>query len=136
MGPYHRGVQSLVRDLNRLHRTERALHEVDFEPAGFSWIDCSDWEQSVVSFIRRARNPEDFIVVACNFTPVTRQAYRVGVPRAGSYRELLNTDAGAYGGGNAGNDGGVTSTGMPWQGQPDSVLVTLPPLGVLYLKPS
>jgi 1,4-alpha-glucan branching enzyme len=136
MGPYHRGVQQLVRDLNRLHRSEPALHELDFEPAGFSWIDCSDWEQSVVSFIRRARDPQDFVIVVCNFTPVPRQPYRVGVPRPGGYREILNTDATAYGGSNVGNQGGVAATGLPWQGQPDSVLVALPPLGVLYLKPA
>ena len=134
-GPYHRGLQQLVRDLNRLHRAEPALHELDFAPAGFSWIDCSDWEQSVVSFIRRGREAEDLMIVACNFTPVVRAGYRVGVPRPGYYRERLNTDAGVYGGGNIGNDGGSRSTGMPWQGQPDSILVTLPPLGVLFLKP-
>ncbi|MBI1736280.1 MAG: 1,4-alpha-glucan branching protein GlgB [Candidatus Rokubacteria bacterium] len=135
-GPYHRGMQELVRDLNRLHRTEPALHELDFDPAGFAWIDCSDWEQSVVSFVRRGREPEDVVVVACNFTPVPRFGYRVGVPGPAYYHELLNTDAAVYGGSNVGNEGGAWSTGTPWQGQPDSILVTLPPLGVLFLKPA
>ena len=134
-GPYHRGVQSLVRDLNRLHRTEPALHELDFDPAGFAWIDCADWEQSVVSFVRRARDADDCVVVACNFTPVPRRAYRVGVPRPGFYRELVNTDAALYGGGDVGNEGGVAAEATPWQGQPHSILVTLPPLAVLFLKP-
>ena len=134
-GPYHRGVQSLVRDLNRLHRTEPALHELDFDRAGFAWIDCADWEQSVVSFVRRARDADDCVVVACNFTPVPRRAYRVGVPRPGFYRELVNTDAAVYGGGDLGNEGGVGAEATPWQGQPHSILVTLPPLAVLFLKP-
>ena len=134
-GPYHRGVQSLVRDLNRLHRTEPALHELDFDPAGFAWIDCADWEQSVVSFVRRARDAADCVVVACNFTPVPRRAYRVGVPRPGFYRELVNTDAAVYGGGDVGNEGGVWAEPTPWQTQPHSILVTLPPLAVLFLKP-
>jgi 1,4-alpha-glucan branching enzyme len=134
-GPHHRGVQQLVRDLNRLHRTEPALHELDFDPAGFSWIDCSDWEQSVVSFVRRPRAAADCVIVVCNFTPVARRGYRVGVPRPGFYREVVNTDAGVYGGSNVGNDGGVWAEPTAWQGQPASVLLTLPPLGVLYLKP-
>jgi 1,4-alpha-glucan branching enzyme len=128
-------VQSLVRDLNRLHRTEPALHELDFDPAGFSWIDCSDSEQSVVSFVRRGRDGREPILIVCNFTPVPRAGYRIGAPRAGFYREVLNTDAAIYGGGNVGNQGGVPSSATPWQGQPHSIVVTLPPLGVVFLKP-
>jgi 1,4-alpha-glucan branching enzyme len=134
-GPYHRGVQQLVRDLNGLHRTDAALHELDFDPAGFAWIDCSDWEQSVVSFVRRARDGSDCVVVVCNFTPVPRHGYRLGVPRAGFYREVVNTDAAVYGGGNVGNAGGVHASATPWQGQPHSVVITLPPLAVVFLKP-
>ena len=134
-GPYHRGVQTLVRDLNRLHRTETALHELDGDPAGFAWIDCSDWAQSVLSFVRRARDAEDCVVVLCNFTPVPRHDYRVGVPRPGFYRELLNTDAAGYGGSNLGNEGGAWAAPVPWQGQPYSVTLTLPPLAALFLKP-
>ena len=86
MGPYHRGLQRLVQDLNRLYRTEPALYEVDFSPAGFQWIDCNDWEGSTVSFLRRGHDPENFLVFVCNFTPVVRSGYRVGVPRGGLYR--------------------------------------------------
>jgi 1,4-alpha-glucan branching enzyme len=135
MGPYHRGLQGLVRDLNRVYRTEPALHQVDFEPAGFEWMDCSDAEQSVVVFVRRARDPRNLVLVACNFTPVPRHGYRVGVPVGGFYRELLNTDAGHYGGSNVGNAGGVRADPWPSGGQPWSVSLTLPPLGVVMLKP-
>jgi 1,4-alpha-glucan branching enzyme len=135
-GPYHRGLQRLVADLNRIYRAEPALHQVDFEPAGFSWIDCNDWEQSIVSFLRRAQNPDDFVVVACNFTPVPRHGYRVGVPAPGLYREILNTDAALYGGSGAGNEGGSRAEPTPWQGQPHSVVLTLPPLATLVLKPA
>jgi 1,4-alpha-glucan branching enzyme len=134
-GPYHRGLQRLVRDLNHFYRRERALHELDADPTGFAWIDCADWEQSVVSFVRRARDAGDVVIVVCNFTPVPRYAYRVGVPRAGYYRELINSDAGEYGGSNLGNAGGAWAESTPWQGQPYSVALTLPPLAVLALKP-
>jgi 1,4-alpha-glucan branching enzyme len=134
-GPYHRGLKILVADLNRVYRAEPALYEVDYEPAGFSWIDCSDAQQSVVAFVRRARDPEDFVLFVPNFTPVPRHGYRVGVPAPGYYRELINTDAAVYGGGNVGNDGGVWAEPTPWQGQPYSVRLTLPPLATLVLKP-
>jgi 1,4-alpha-glucan branching enzyme len=134
-GPYHRGLQSLVRDLNRVYRAEPALHQVDFEPSGFQWMDCSDAEQSVVAFVRRARDPRDFVLVVCNFTPVPRRGYRVGVPAEGFYRELLNTDAAYYGGSNLGNAGGVRAERRPWTGRPWSLTLTLPPLGVVMLKP-
>jgi 1,4-alpha-glucan branching enzyme len=135
-GPSHRGLQRLVRDLNHVYRRERALHELDADPAGFAWIDCTDSEQSVVSFVRRGRAAGDFVLVACNFTPVPRHAYRVGVPRLGYYRELLNSDAAEYGGSNLGNAGGTWAEATPWQGQPCSLGLTLPPLAVLILKPS
>jgi len=135
MGSYHRGLQALVRDLNRLYRAEPALHQVDFEPAGFQWMDCSDAEQGVVAFVRRARDARDLVLVLCNFTPVSRHGYRVGVPVEGFYRELLNTDAAVYGGSNVGNAGGVPAEARPWAGQPWSVTLALPPLGVLVLKP-
>ncbi len=135
MGPYHRGLQRLVQDLNRLYRTERALSEVDFTPAGFQWIDCNDWEGSTVSFLRRARDPENFLVFVCNFTPVVRSGYRIGVPRGGFYRERLNTDAALYGGSNVGNAGGVMAEAIPQHGHPCSVLLTIPPLATLVLQP-
>jgi 1,4-alpha-glucan branching enzyme len=135
MGPFHAGLMALVRDLNYLYRTEPALHQVDFEPAGFHWIDCADSDQSVVSFVRRARDPGDFVLFVLNLTPVPRQRYRVGTPVPGYYRELLNTDAGAYGGSNLGNGGGVMAEDLAWQGQPHSLVLTLPPLAALVLKP-
>ncbi len=131
----HQGLQRWVRDLNRLYRAEPALYEADFEWTGFQWIDFYDWEQSVVAFIRRARHEEDFVVCACNFTPVPRHGYRIGVPAPGRYRELLNSDAGIYGGSNVGNLGGVEAELVPWHGCSYSVSLTLPPLAVVFLKP-
>jgi 1,4-alpha-glucan branching enzyme len=136
MGPYHRGVQQLVKDLNRIYRRDPSLHEVDFEPAGFQWMDCSDWEQSVVTFCRFSRNQSQLLLCGCNFTPVARQGYRVGVPRPGYYREILNTDAALYGGSDVGNSGGVPSEPTPWHGQPHSVVLTLPPLAAVWLAPA
>jgi 1,4-alpha-glucan branching enzyme len=135
MGPYHRGLQQLTADLNALYRREPALHEVDFEPSGFQWIDCADWEHSVVGFVRRARDASDVVVIACNFTPVPRFGYRFGVPAAGAYREVLNTDAAVYGGSNLGNAGGVEAEPIPRHAYAHSVALTLPPLGVVVLKP-
>jgi 1,4-alpha-glucan branching enzyme len=136
MGPYHQGLRRLVQDLNRLYRSEPSLHQADFEPAGFQWIDCNDWEGSVIAFLRRARDPEDFLVFACNFTPVVRSGYRIGVPRAGFYREVLNTDASVYGGSDVGNGGGVMAEATPTHGHDHSLLLTLPPLATLILKPA
>jgi 1,4-alpha-glucan branching enzyme len=133
--PMHAGVQRLVRDLNRLYRERGALHERDCEPEGFSWIDCNDSDSSVISYIRRGADPDDFVVVVCNFTPVVRRNYRIGVPRSGRYRETLNTDSTHYGGSDVGNAGGVATLGVPVHGQPDSLSVTLPPLGALVLVP-
>lgn len=134
-GPFHAGLQRLCRDLNRLYRSEAALHQVDFEPAGFQWMDCSDAEQGVLAFVRRARDGRDLVLVVCHFTPVVRPGYRVGVPVGGYYRELLNTDSAWYGGSDVGNAGGVAAEPVPWQGQPWSVVLTLPPLAGLVLKP-
>jgi 1,4-alpha-glucan branching enzyme len=135
-GPYHRGCQRLVADLNRLYRREPALHQVDAEPAGFAWMDCADADQSVIAFVRWAREQRSLVLCACNFTPVPRHGYRIGVPRPGFYRELLNTDSAFYGGSDIGNGGGVMSEPVPWHGQPHSVLLTLPPLGALWLAPT
>ena len=85
MGPYHGGLQRLMQDLNRLYGEVPTLHQVDFDPAGFQWIDCNNWEESTISFLRCGRDPEDFLIVVCNFTPVVRRGYRVGVPRGGFY---------------------------------------------------
>jgi len=131
----HRGVQRLVSDLNRLHATERPFFEVDFEWAGFEWIDANDAAASILSFIRKARNLEDFVVVVCNFTPVLRLDYRVGVPAAGYYREFLNTDSAYYEGSDAGNAGGVRAEPIPWNGRPWSIKLRVPPLAAVYFKP-
>jgi 1,4-alpha-glucan branching enzyme len=135
-GPFHLGLQRLVRDLNGVYRRERALHEVDFEPAGFEWVDCNDWQSSVVAFLRRGRDPGDVVLVVSNFTPVVRSDYRVGVPRPGRWRELVNTDADAYGGSGQGNAGGVWAEPKAWHGRPHSLLLTLPPLSTVILKPA
>ncbi|MEK6569492.1 MAG: alpha amylase C-terminal domain-containing protein, partial [candidate division NC10 bacterium] len=135
-GPHHKGVQRLVRDLNKLYRSQPALFEVDFDPTGFEWIDCRDGQQSVVSFLRRAKNPDDFVVFASNFTPVPRFGYRAGVPIGGYYRELLNSDAAIYGGSNLGNIGGTMAEAVPAHGHSFSVVLTLPPLATVVLKPT
>ncbi|SPF46995.1 1,4-alpha-glucan branching enzyme [Syntrophobacter sp. SbD1] len=131
---FHRNLQQYVRDLNRLYISEPALHEMDFSWEGFQWIDLNDIDQSIVSFIRRARDPNDFVIVASNFTPVVRHGYHVGVPAPGVYRELLNSDSSCYSGGNAINLDPMTSEPGACQGQPHSIVLTLPPLGVVFLK--
>jgi len=136
MGPYHEALRRLVQDLNRLYRSEAALHQVDYEPGGFQWMDCSDWEASVVSFVRRARDPRDFLLFVCNFTPIPRHRYGVGVPASGFYRELLNTDAQVYGGSDVGNVGGVHTEPASHHGQPHRLVLTLPPLAMVVFKPS
>ena len=133
-GRYHTGMQRLVRDCNRLYRGEPALHQLDAEPGGFQWIDCADAEQSVIVFARRGRGDTAPVVVGCNFTPVVRRGYRVGVPRPGVWVEVLNTDSAHYGGSDVGNGGGVASEPIPWHGQPQSILLTLPPLGAVWLR--
>jgi 1,4-alpha-glucan branching enzyme len=132
----HLGLQRYVHDLNWLYRHELALYEVDFDWTGFQWIDFSDTENSVIAFLRKARDQNNSIVCICNFTPVPRYQYRIGVPSLGWYRELLNSDAEAYGGTNVGNAGGVQAEPIPCHGLPCSISLTLPPLGVLFLKPS
>ncbi len=136
MGPYHRALSALVADLNRLYRREPALHQLDSDAAGFAWMDCDDWSQSAVSFCRFAADASDLVLCVANFTPVVREGYRVGVPRAGYYAELLNTDGVCYGGTDVGNSGGVMSEPIPWHGQPHSVLLTVPPLAALWLRPT
>jgi len=135
-GPFHRGLQRLVADLNRLYRAEPALWEGDYDPGGFRWIDCTDHEQSVLSFLRQAPGRGQPLAVILNLTPVVRSRYRVGLPRGGWWREVLNTDAAVYGGSNVGNLGGVTAADLPWHQQPHSAEFTLPPLGVLVFRPS
>jgi 1,4-alpha-glucan branching enzyme len=132
----HRGVQHWVRDLNETLARQPALHQVDFDHTGFEWIDCSDFEGSVVSFIRRAHDPSDFVVVAVNFTPIPRHGYVIGVPEPGAYVELLNSDSEIYGGSNLGNLGLTQSEQIPAHGRPHRISLTLPPLACLILKRS
>jgi 1,4-alpha-glucan branching enzyme len=130
----HAGMQRWLRDLNHTYQREPSLHQVDFEGSGFSWIDCNDNENSVISMIRRARDPHDFTLMLANFTPIPRMAYRVGVPEGGWYRELLNSDADMYGGSNLGNGGGVVTEEVPAHGFNHSLQVIVPPLGFILLK--
>ena len=130
----HRGLQKLVADLNHLVRREPALYEVDFEHTGFQWIDCHSRDDSVLAYIRRAKDPGDFVVVMVNFTPVVRD-HRLAVPQGGFYREIFNSDSEFYGGSNAGNHPGVEAEAIPHHGQPFSLNITLPPLAVAVFKP-
>ncbi|AXQ93284.1 1,4-alpha-glucan branching protein GlgB [Cereibacter azotoformans] len=131
--PLHRGVQSLVRDLNRLYRTTPALHRNDARPEGFVWLEANDSDHSLYAFIRRGRVDEPMVVAAMNFTPVERRI-RLGLPAEGQWDEVLNTDAEIYGGGNRGNLGGVLSEPVHWHGQEHSALVTLPPLSTVIFR--
>jgi 1,4-alpha-glucan branching enzyme len=133
--PLHAGLQHFVRDLQRLYRAEPALYEVDFEPGGIEWIVCTDNESSVIAFLRRARDPGDYVVAVLNWTPVVREHYRVGVPDPGVYREVLNSDAELYGGGNVGNGGGVTTEPIAAHGHAQSLSLKLPPLAALIFTP-
>jgi 1,4-alpha-glucan branching enzyme len=132
--PLHGGLRQYVKDLNHIYRHEPALHEVDFEGGGFQWIDCNDSDNSVVSFIRRSKDGSEAVVAILNFTPVPRDGYRIGVPAAGPYIELVNSDSAIYGGGNLGNAGVVFTEPIASHGHPDSLRLTLPPLGCLLLK--
>jgi 1,4-alpha-glucan branching enzyme len=130
----HRRLQNWVADINRVYRDEKALHELDCDPSGFEWVDANDSQQSVLSFLRKSRNSKDIVAVVCNFTPVPRYNYRVGVPRGGYWREILNSDSENYGGEDFGNLGGVTSDKNPIHGRSFSLNLIVPPLGALFLK--
>jgi 1,4-alpha-glucan branching enzyme len=132
--PLHKGLQRWVRDLNTAYRGERALHELDADPAGFEWIDANDSEQSVVSFLRKGRRREDDLVVVLNFTPIPRHNYKVGVPDRGLWEEILNSDAPLYGGSGQGNLGGANTAPLPAHGRPYLLNVTVPPLGMVVFK--
>jgi 1,4-alpha-glucan branching enzyme len=133
--PEHAGLKRSLQDLNRLYRSRKALYERDCEPEGFQWIDCNDSDACVISYLRRGADPDDFVVVICNFTPVVRQDYCIGVPKPGRYSEAFNSDSAFYGGSNVGNNGVIQTLGKPLHGQPDSLSVTLPPLAALVLVP-
>ncbi len=130
----HAGLQRWVADLNRLYRDEPTLHERDLNPLGFEWIDCNDADASVVNLIRKGKSSDDIVLVACNFTPVPRPNYRVGAPRGGFWRELLNSDAAEYGGAGWGNFGGVEAVPIPLHGRSHSVTLTMPPMAALFFK--
>jgi len=131
---YNVGMQALVRDLNAIYKATPALHEVDFEPEGFEWISDSDRQNSVISFLRRAKDPEDFVVVFCNLTPVVRDNYQIGVPAGGHYEVVLNTDDNRYGGSGIG-EATIEAQETPAHGKPYSLALTLPPLATIILKP-
>jgi 1,4-alpha-glucan branching enzyme len=132
--PMHQGVERLVGDLNTLYRSEPALYRLDFDWQGFEWIDCNDAQNSVLIYLRKA--DRDFVVVAVNFTPVPREDYRIGVPAAGLYQEIINSDAADYSGSGLGNAARtLTADEMPWMGQSHSIVITLPPLAGIVLKP-
>jgi 1,4-alpha-glucan branching enzyme len=130
----HRGVQAWMEQLNRLYQREPAMHVLDNNPAGFEWVDCNDSVTSTISLLRKSENAKDTILVVCNFTPVPRIGYRVGIPHGGYWRELLNSDASDYGGSGMGNLGGAMAESEAAHGRPFSLRLTLPPLGALFLK--
>jgi 1,4-alpha-glucan branching enzyme len=131
---FHHGAQRWVRDLNAFYRNEPALYETDFIPDGWRWIDADDSDNSVLTFMRLRKDQTAPIVIACNFTPVPRLGYRVGVPHAGYWRELLNSNAAIYGGTDQGNHGGMMSDPIACHGHENSLLLDLPPLGMVVFK--
>ena len=132
----HQGLQDCVADLNRIYRSNPALYEVDFRPEGFEWIDCNDYENSSIAYLRRGQDPDDFLVVCCNFTPVVRRGYQIGVPKLAWYDEIFNSDSTYYSGSDVGNGPGVAATRRPMHGREFSLELTLPPLAVTIFKPS
>jgi 1,4-alpha-glucan branching enzyme len=132
--PLHAGLQRWMEDLNRLYRSEPALHELDCDPGGFEWIDCDDADSSVVTLLRKGKSSAALILVVCNFTPVPRYSYRLGSPRGGFWQEILNGDASEYGGSNMGNLGGVEAVPVPLHGRPYSLTITAPPLSVSFFR--
>jgi len=131
---HHEGLMRMVAGINRLYQNEPALWEADFEHRGFTWIDHGDWQNSVVTFMRHGNEWHNLLVFACNFTPVVRHNYRVGVPYGGFYEEVFNTDAKEFGGAGFGNLGGVHASAAPCHNQPCSIDLTLPPLAVCVFK--
>jgi 1,4-alpha-glucan branching enzyme len=132
--PLHSGMARMVSDLNYLHKSEPSLHELDFDPQGFEWIDCNDSQQSVLSLLRKGREEKERIIVVCNFTPVPRVGYRIGAPAAGTWQEVFNSDAGVYGGSGLGNSGQVEADYSSLHGQPFSLTIVVPPLAAVYFK--
>jgi 1,4-alpha-glucan branching enzyme len=134
--PRHRGIQTLVRDLNALYRRETSLHERDSVSTGFRWVIGDDSTNSIFAFCRFGEEDGRIVLIVCNMTPVPRVGYGIGVPRPGYWRELLNTDAGVYGGSNMGNGGGIDSVAMSMHGEAQALFLTLPPLATIFLSPN
>jgi 1,4-alpha-glucan branching enzyme len=134
--PRHRGIQTLVRDLNALYRRQTALHQRDSESTGFRWVIGDDSANSVFAFLRFGDEDGGMVLTVCNMTPVPRVGYAIGVPRPGYWRELLNTDAAVYGGSNMGNAGGIDSVATSMHGEAQTLFLTLPPLATVFLSPS
>lgn len=130
----HKGLQKMVDDLNAVYKAEPALHRVDFHWSGFEWLSINDSENSIIAFTRRQESGESDVVCVCNFTPIPRHNYRIGVSKPGSYREILNTDSNYYGGTNMGNQGALKTVAGTWGGKPYHMEMTIPPLSVIYLK--
>ncbi|MCU0838186.1 MAG: 1,4-alpha-glucan branching protein GlgB [Rhodospirillales bacterium] len=133
--PLQQGIYALVRDLNALYRSQPALYETDCFPEGFSWVDCHDSDNSIISYVRKSKDQKDFVIVVINFTPVVREVYRIGVPKDGPYAELLNTDAACYAGSGVGNAGRVDAEATPSHGYPFSLTLKIPPLGAVVFRP-
>ena len=133
--PTHQGLQKCVADLNHLLQTERSLHEFDFQGRGFEWIDCHNHQESTLAYLRRGKDPHDFLVVCLNFTPAPRLQHRIGVPESGWYAEVFNSDSAYYGGSNLGNFPGRLAEPSEWHGRPYSIEVVLPPLAAVIFKP-
>lgn len=133
--PKHRGIQDVLKELLKIYRKEPALYEKDFDYTGYEWIDFHDWQNSIISFARKGEDPDDMVVVVCNLTPVVRSDYKIGVPLAGAWKEIINTDDAKYGGSGVLNSGPLESIPMKLHGREQAVSLTLPPLGTLYLKP-
>jgi 1,4-alpha-glucan branching enzyme len=133
--PFHAGLKRWVRDLNTLYRGQPLLYEMEFNSAGFEWVDCKDSQRSIITFLRRGQNPNDQLLFVCNFTPVVRENYRVGVPFDCYWKEILNSDAPLYGGSGQGNFGGLQAAPLPIHGRPFSLNMTLPPLGIVVFQP-
>ncbi len=132
--PLHDGVRRMVEDINRLYKSEPALHEIDFSPEGFRWIDCNDWEKSVISFIRIGRDPDQQLVIVANFTPEMWKNYRIGLPKYGYWKEIFNSDSDYYGGSQQGNYGGLRTRPISMHGFDQSASITIPPLGIVIFK--
>jgi 1,4-alpha-glucan branching enzyme len=131
----HQGIQNLIRDLNRIYRSEPSLHQCDFSAEGFEWVDCHSANDSVLAYLRKAKDPNDQLLVCCNFTPVVRHQHRVGVAKKVWYREIFNSDSQHYAGSNVGNYPGTAADSVSWHGRPWSIEITLPPLAVVVFKP-